>query len=130
MQKDSISTLDTITHPTSEMANFFREIQLTINIIRGIQDQYRIDAVLPDSLRGLTEYRASYDECVTLIDVLREMTRFIEENRQHYEHSNKELSDLLKTVVSINEGRLSLTTLNTELDKDIRKFCASKGYKL
>jgi hypothetical protein len=81
-------------------------------------------------LRGLNDHRTSFEECTTLIDVLRAMSRFVEENRRQYENSNKELVELLKTIISVDDGKVSLTILNTDLDKEIRKFCASKGYKI
>ena len=116
--------------PASEITNFFREIQLSINIFRGIQDQYRIEAVLPKSLRAVDLTRPSFEDCCILIDILRETSRYAEENKEHLGLSNIDLLSLLRTTMSVNDGDVSITTHNEDFKKHINLYCKSKNYHI
>lgn len=127
-KNDSISSPLVI--PNSEISGFFRELQLSINIFRTIQDKHIIEAILPPSLRSLDGSRPSYEDCSILIDILRETTRYTEENKEHLGLSNADLVSLLRTTFEVEKGDVSITSYNVDFKSHITLYCKSKNYKI
>jgi len=124
---DSIVTKKS-SHPQMEYAHLKNRIINLKIVINKIKNNYMKEEFLPKSLKpiSLDSYPSSYTECSLFIEMLTEYYKFLLENKVSFYTSEKNMTNLIGTMILIENKEAKIITndyqLKAQLEDVVKKY--------
>jgi len=121
---DAVITLKS-THPNSEYEYLKKSITMMKAITNSSKHRYMREDFLPKQLRPilLDNYPGSFTECCAFIDILDEYHKYMNENKQELINSSFRMTNLLQSMIVIENKEILLIINEVNLKNMLEKVC-------